>query len=79
MYMAMGCFLWARPHSSGEISRRVRQAVRAGTERAGGREPPEPDVELRSASVLDYRIWRPQGRVTMLHGSLGTHRALSQI
>jgi len=38
-----------------------------------------PDVELRSASVLDYRIWLPQGRVTMLHGSLGTHRALSQI
>ena len=37
------------------------------------------DVELRSASVLDYRIWRPHGRVTMLHGSLGTHRALSQI
>ena len=37
------------------------------------------DVELRSASVLDYRIWRPGGRVTMLYGSLGTHRALSQI
>ena len=37
------------------------------------------DVELRSASVLDYRIWRPRGRVTMLYGSLGTHRALSQI
>jgi len=37
------------------------------------------DVELRSASVLDYRIWRPRGRVTMLYGSLGTHGALSQI
>ena len=33
---------------------------------------PHPDVELRSASVLDYRIWRPLGRVTMIHGSLGT-------
>ena len=38
-----------------------------------------PDVELRFASVLDYRIRRPLGKVTMLHGSLGTHRAFSQI
>jgi hypothetical protein len=37
------------------------------------------DVELRSALVLDYRIWRPRERVTMLYGDVGPHRALGQI
>ena len=64
-----------------EIAARTPPPLSFGLEqfRRGAAAALVPDVELRSASVLDYRIWRPQGRVTMLHGSLGTHRALSQI
>ena len=66
----------------GKIMTRWQDAVSTpATNHASRTRPHElhADVELRSASVLDHRIWRPQARVAMLYGSLGTHRALSQI